>query len=129
LRLVRIGGRRAAAVFDRIPERIGCPGSRSADNGVRSAGRETGAFHLATCIAVVLRGLSGINIGVHVLRSLSVSMSQPDPNERAMIESLRSAVETGEGRLVKNGRLLTERELMQMFNVSRRAVRGALDTL
>src|SRR5690606_9481931 len=46
-----------------------------------------------------------------------------------MIESLRSAVETGEGRLVKNGRLLTERELMQMFNVSRRAVRGALDTL
>ncbi|TKT69199.1 FadR/GntR family transcriptional regulator [Aquamicrobium sp. LC103] len=46
-----------------------------------------------------------------------------------MIASLRGAAETGEGELVKDGRLPTERELMEMFGVTRRAVRSALDEL
>lgn len=56
-------------------------------------------------------------------------MSQQVSNEEAIIASLRTAVETGEGELVKDGRLPTERELMEIFGVARRTVRNALDTL
>ena len=56
-------------------------------------------------------------------------MTRPRSNEEAMTASLRSAVEAGEGGLVKDGRLPTERELMEMFSVARRTVRTALDEL
>lgn len=56
-------------------------------------------------------------------------MTRQNSNEEAMTASLRNAVETGEGELVKDGRLPTERELMEMFDVARRTVRGALDEL
>lgn len=56
-------------------------------------------------------------------------MTQSFSNEDSMFATLRDAVETGEGRLVEDGRLPTERELMKMFGVSRRAVRRTLDEL
>lgn len=43
-----------------------------------------------------------------------------------MIAELRQAAETNAGRLVSDGRLMTERELMEVFGASRRTVRTVL---
>ncbi|HRP78104.1 MAG TPA: FCD domain-containing protein [Aquamicrobium sp.] len=50
-------------------------------------------------------------------------------DEDVFNEELRRAVETCEGRLVTDGRLAPERELMRIFGVSRRSVRAALQDL
>jgi len=46
-----------------------------------------------------------------------------------MTAELRQAAESNAGRLVTNGRLVTERELMEIFSASRRTVRTALANL
>lgn len=50
-------------------------------------------------------------------------------NERDMIAAIREAAETSEGMLVQDGRLVTERKLMEIFDVSRRSVRTVLAEL
>lgn len=56
-------------------------------------------------------------------------MSEAGSQDRALLDSLRGAIESGDGDLVRGGRLASERELMAVFGVGRRSVRQALDRL
>lgn len=56
-------------------------------------------------------------------------MSKTDSNAETLAARLREAVTSGDGELVRDGQLPTERELMVMFGLARRSVRSALDRL
>lgn len=49
--------------------------------------------------------------------------------ERSLLEEMREIVESGEGAIVIDGRLLPERALMEFYNVGRHAIRNALTEL